>query len=252
MSYFVELGAGGDDEPAHAGVAELEVDLTGGERGVRRHVDGGGGEDGHVGDEPFDAVLGQQADAVAGRNAGVNQGGGGGQRLGPVVVPAQVAVEAVALEAQGGERPEALGLPVVQFGEVAVGHATSSGAAASSRREPADVAYSARRDEASAGSRRPLADSPCLSANSPLCSLPGGDFSLRPAAREQAMPFHDRADSRRTDSLNGFLRRWRRNASHAGLAGVVLTVLVAAIVVFALCACQGIVGSGRTIGATPH
>ena len=47
--------------------------------------------------------------------------------LGPVVVPAQVAVEAVALEAQGGARPEALGLAAVQLGEVAVGHATVSG-----------------------------------------------------------------------------------------------------------------------------
>jgi hypothetical protein len=57
---------------------------------------------------------------------------------------------------------------------------------------------------------------------------------------------------RRTDCLNGFLGRWRRNASHAGLVALALTVLAAAAVVFALCACQGLVGSGRTFSAAPH
>ena len=64
------------------------------------------------------------------------------------------------------------------------------------------------------------------------------------------MPIRDEAEARRTGSLNGFLRRWRRNASHAGLVAVVLAVLVTAVVVFALCACQGIVGSGRSF--PPH
>ncbi len=66
------------------------------------------------------------------------------------------------------------------------------------------------------------------------------------------MPIRDKAEALRTDALNGFLRRWRRNASHAGLVAVVLTVLAAAVVVFALCACQGIVGSGQTFPPTPH
>ncbi len=66
------------------------------------------------------------------------------------------------------------------------------------------------------------------------------------------MPLQNKAEARRTDSLNGFLRRWRRNASHAGLVAVVLAVFVAAVVVFALCACQGLASSGATFPPTPH
>ncbi len=93
---------------------------------MRRHVDGAGGEDGQVGDEPFDAVFGDEADAVAGLDADIDEGGGGTQGLAAVAVPAHVVVQAVALEAQGGERPEALGLAAVQFDEVAVVHAHST------------------------------------------------------------------------------------------------------------------------------
>ncbi len=66
------------------------------------------------------------------------------------------------------------------------------------------------------------------------------------------MSLQDKAEARATDSLNGFLRRWRRNASHAGLVAVALAVLVGAVVVFALFACQSIVGCGRTFSPTPH
>ena len=38
--------------------------------------------------------------------------------------------------------------------------------------------------------------------------------------------------------LNAFLGRWRRNASHGGIVAVLLAVLVAALAVFALCACR--------------
>jgi hypothetical protein len=44
----------------------------------------------------------------------------------------------------------------------------------------------------------------------------------------------------RTCTLNGFLRRWRRNASQAGIVTAVITSLVAAVAVFALCACKAI------------
>ncbi len=54
------------------------------------------------------------------------------------------------------------------------------------------------------------------------------------------MAIQDEAEARRTDSLNGFLRRWRRNASQAGVVSVVVTVLVAAAALFALCACHSI------------
>jgi hypothetical protein len=58
------------------------------------------------------------------------------------------------------------------------------------------------------------------------------------------MAVQDKTRASRTDSLNGFLRRWRRNASHAGVITAVVTSLVAALGVFALCACKAI-GSGR-------
>jgi hypothetical protein len=60
------------------------------------------------------------------------------------------------------------------------------------------------------------------------------------------MPLPDDTDVRRTDSLNGFLRRWRRNSSHAGLVALAAAAVVVAVVVFAVCACQSIVGSGQT------
>jgi hypothetical protein len=49
----------------------------------------------------------------------------------------------------------------------------------------------------------------------------------------------------RTHSLSGFLRRWRRNASQAGVVTAVMTFLLAALAAFALCACKAI-GSGRS------
>ena len=60
------------------------------------------------------------------------------------------------------------------------------------------------------------------------------------------MAIQDETEARRTDSLNGFLRRWRRNASQAGVVSAVVTVVLVAAAVFVLCACQSIVGSGRT------
>jgi hypothetical protein len=66
------------------------------------------------------------------------------------------------------------------------------------------------------------------------------------------MPIQDKAQARRIHSFNGFLGRWRRNASHAGLVAVVLTVLAAAAALFALCACQSIVGSGQSFPPAPR
>ena len=60
------------------------------------------------------------------------------------------------------------------------------------------------------------------------------------------MALTDDADMRKTNSLNGFLRRWRRNATYAGVLTVVATSLLAALVVFALCACKAF-GSGRSL-----
>jgi hypothetical protein len=59
------------------------------------------------------------------------------------------------------------------------------------------------------------------------------------------MAIQDDTQTRRTHSLNGFLRRWRRNASQAGFVTAVITFLLAALAAFALCACKAI-GSGRS------
>src|SRR5262249_30096142 len=83
-------------------------------------------QDAHVGDEPLDAVLRQQADAVARGDAGVGEGGGTGQGLLAVVLPAQVVVDAQAAEADSGARPEPLGLAAEQFGKVQVVHGARS------------------------------------------------------------------------------------------------------------------------------
>jgi hypothetical protein len=55
----------------------------------------------------------------------------------------------------------------------------------------------------------------------------------------------DETETGRTHALNGFLARWRRNASHAGLVAAALTIVVAAAAVLMLCACASI-GSGRS------
>ena len=89
---------------------------------MRRHIDGGRGENAHVGDQPFQTVFAEQADAVAGLNAGIDKGGGTGESIGAVLGPADVVVEAVAFVAQGRARPQTLGLTMQQLGEVAVIH----------------------------------------------------------------------------------------------------------------------------------
>ena len=54
------------------------------------------------------------------------------------------------------------------------------------------------------------------------------------------MAFQKDVGMRKTDSLNGFLRRWRRNACQAGVVTAVVTGLVAAAAVFTLCACKSL------------
>ena len=54
------------------------------------------------------------------------------------------------------------------------------------------------------------------------------------------MAIQDETKAGRTYSLNGFLRRWRRNASLAGFVAAVMTSLFAAFAFFAMCACKAI------------
>ena len=60
------------------------------------------------------------------------------------------------------------------------------------------------------------------------------------------MTIQDETEARRTDSLNGFLSRWRRNASHAGVVSAVVTVCVLAAALLVVAACHGLAASGRT------
>jgi hypothetical protein len=54
------------------------------------------------------------------------------------------------------------------------------------------------------------------------------------------MATQDDTRAGRPYSLNGFLRRWRRNASQAGIVTAVITSLLAALAVFAMCACKAL------------
>jgi hypothetical protein len=52
------------------------------------------------------------------------------------------------------------------------------------------------------------------------------------------MATSDKPGARDGGPLNGFLRRWRRNASGAGALTAVLAVAVVAAAVLVLCACK--------------
>src|SRR5256885_1810075 len=80
------------------------------------------GQDAHGGDEPLDPVLGQDADALTGLDACLDQGGSARQGRGAVILPGQVVVDPPLLEAQGGTLPLAFRLPALNFDEVAIGH----------------------------------------------------------------------------------------------------------------------------------
>ena len=69
---------------------------------------------------------------------------------------------------------------------------------------------------------------------------PGGDDPIlahRNGKRQAVMVIRNETE-RRTDSLNGFLRRWRRNSAYGGLLAAALAFLAAAAVLVALCACK--------------
>jgi hypothetical protein len=70
----------------------------------------------------------------------------------------------------------------------------------------------------------------------------GGDdasFAHGNGKRQAAMVIRDETEPR-TDSLNGFLGRWRRNASHAGILASAVALLAAAVAAFALCTYKAI------------
>ena len=87
---------------------------------MERDSYGPGSEDTQIRDEPFSAVLGQQADAVTGCDAGTDESGGARQYLAAIGIPAHVVVQTVPLEAQSRQRAETVGLKTVQLGKVAV------------------------------------------------------------------------------------------------------------------------------------
>jgi hypothetical protein len=54
------------------------------------------------------------------------------------------------------------------------------------------------------------------------------------------MASHDRPAVRDGGPLNGFLRRWRRNASRAGALTAALAAVAVAVAAFVLCACKSL------------
>jgi hypothetical protein len=52
------------------------------------------------------------------------------------------------------------------------------------------------------------------------------------------MAIPDESGPRPDGRLNGFLQRWRRNASQVGIVTAVVTTLVAAVVLFVVAACK--------------
>ena len=113
------LGGRGHEQPAGARVVHLEVDLAGAERGVRRDGDAPGRQDAEVGDHPLDPVLAQEADAVAGLDAGRGQGRRARQDVGAVGRPCQVLPGPAPLIADGDSLAEPFRLPAVGLGDVA-------------------------------------------------------------------------------------------------------------------------------------
>lgn len=71
-----------------------------------RYVDGGSQQNGHVGDEPLDAVLGQKADAVSRLDPRIDESRCRRLGLGQVIRPGYILVKAELLEAQGRAGPK--------------------------------------------------------------------------------------------------------------------------------------------------
>src|SRR5262245_53228762 len=85
-------------------------------------ADASRGEDADVCDEPLEAVLGEQTDAVAGLDADVHEGGGAGAGVVLVAGPGVIVIQTVLLESESRAGAEPFGLDAVQLGEVACRH----------------------------------------------------------------------------------------------------------------------------------
>src|SRR5262245_43908330 len=92
---------------------------------MRRHIDGAGGQNRHVGNEPLETVFGENADSVAGLDADVHQRRR--RREGPfaVVAPAQVVVQTVPPVTQRRRWPKTVRLIAMPGCEVAERHRRS-------------------------------------------------------------------------------------------------------------------------------
>ena len=122
--HLFELLRVGDEQPVNAGVGELVGDLFGREGRVRRHVHRRGRQNSHVGNQPFEPVFREQADAVTGANAGADQRRGAGDARLAIGVPRQVVEEAMTLVAQCGPRAQPCSLAVLDLGEISVRQAS--------------------------------------------------------------------------------------------------------------------------------
>ena len=59
------------------------------------------------------------ADAIAGRDAGIDQRRGGGDGFGTILLPGQIVPDAVPLASQSGSGAETLGLAAMQLDQIA-------------------------------------------------------------------------------------------------------------------------------------
>src|SRR6185437_7744346 len=98
------------------------MNLPGRQRRVRRDVDGGGSQNGHVRDKPIDAVFRDDANAIARRNAALDERGGNSERFGSIAFPGDIMPDTITLETEGGTRTEPFGLAAVDLDEIACVH----------------------------------------------------------------------------------------------------------------------------------
>jgi hypothetical protein len=85
--HLLRLLRSGDENRAGFGVAQLLLDLFGGEREVQGDGHRARVQNRKVGDDPLVAVLGQNRDAVAGLHAPRDQGGGERLHIAPNGLP---------------------------------------------------------------------------------------------------------------------------------------------------------------------
>ncbi len=105
---LLQLFRGGQDDDLDAGVVEEALDLVRGQRRIDGNVDGAGGKDGDVRNQPFGPVFRQERNAVSRLHSQIHQSRDHALDLAADVGRGQRAIVAVALDLQG-VRPALVG-----------------------------------------------------------------------------------------------------------------------------------------------